>query len=66
MTDSNDNALRVAHLNASVARAMIKALGMQAENMRRAAMGDSIAYKEIDFLNLIEEEGISPDGVAPF
>lgn len=39
-----------------IARAMIKAMGMQAENQQRAASGEAPAYVENDFLKVIDEE----------
>lgn len=44
--------------NAAVARAIIRALGMQAENMQREILGYSMAYDEDAFLSLINEECI--------
>lgn len=42
--------------------AMISALGMQAENQQREALGQSMAYVEDDFINLITEHGIEATG----
>jgi len=39
--------------------AMIKAMGMQAENKQREALGESMAYTEEQFCELIDEYGIS-------
>jgi hypothetical protein len=47
-----------ADLNARIARATIRAMGMQAENMNRIHRGESMAYIEDDFVNVINEEGI--------
>lgn len=49
---------QAAMVNASVARAMIRSYGMNAENARRAMHGESMAYTEDDFVSLIEDEGI--------
>jgi len=49
---------QAAELNAAVARALIRAMGMQAENQRRALHGESPAYIEEHFLNVIDSEGI--------
>lgn len=45
-------------LNAAVARAMIRAMGMQAENQQREHIGGAPAYSELHFLKVIDEEGI--------
>ena len=50
---------RVAMANAAIARAMIQAMAMQAENQLRAHQGLAPAYTEASFVNLIELEGIS-------
>ncbi len=42
-------------INASVARALILAMGMQAENLQREHRGESMAYVEIDFERLINQ-----------
>jgi hypothetical protein len=39
-----------------IARATIRAMGMQAENQQRAARGESPAYGEEHFLKVIDEE----------
>lgn len=39
-----------------IARAMIRAMGMQAENQQRAASEEAPAYVESDFLAVIDEE----------
>lgn len=61
MTDRN--AERVADINACVARALIRAAGMIAENMRRNQQGEAMAYSEADFFGLIDEENIDPTTV---
>lgn len=35
---------------------LIEAMGMMSENMQRQALGQSMAYTEIDFVNLIKEK----------
>ena len=45
-------------LNAAVARAAIRAMGMQAENMIRHKRGESLAYDENAFLEVIDGECI--------
>lgn len=52
------------YLNAACTRAMIRATGMQAENMRRMVQErGSPVYLEQDFLNVINEEGIGYNDV---
>lgn len=41
-----------------IACAMITAMGMQAENMQRETLGQSMAYDYSAFANLIEEYGL--------
>jgi len=53
-------------INAAVARALILAMGMQAENLQREHRGESMAYVEIDFKRLIDQEGIGANGVVLF
>jgi hypothetical protein len=43
---------------ANIARAMIQAMGMQAENKIREHRGEYPAYCECDFLRVIDAEGI--------
>jgi len=50
-------------LNARVARALIRAMGYQAENLQRQHRGESMAYMETDFSDLIELEGIGHNDV---
>lgn len=49
---------QAAYINAQVACAMITAMGMQAENMQRQTLGQSMAYSDHDFSALLEEYGI--------
>ena len=53
-------------MNASVARAMIRALGMQAENDHRKYRSEPMAYGEGDFLNVIDLEGIGHNAVVEY
>jgi len=46
-----------------IAQAMIKAIGMQAENDQRKALNQSMAYVENDFLAIIEECGIHHNAI---
>lgn len=50
-------------IQAAAARATIRALGMQAENQQRAALGQAMAYREEDFVALIDDEGIGHNAV---
>lgn len=47
-----------------IAQAMIKAMGMQAENNQRKALGQSMAYVENDFCAIIEENGIHHNAIV--
>lgn len=38
--------------------AMIEMEGMKAENMQRSALGQSMAYRESDFQNILQNHGI--------
>ena len=49
---------RAAFLQSQVACAMIEAMGMQAENEQRKAVGHSMAYTEDAFVQLIDRYGI--------
>lgn len=48
---------KAAIINARCTTAMIRAMGMQAENLQRELSGESLAYVEKDFKEIIEEEG---------
>jgi len=52
-----------AFVNAAVARPLIKAQGMTAENMQRAHRGESMAYNDEAFEKLINDEGIGHNSV---
>ncbi len=56
--------IKAATINARCVTAMIRAMGMQAENDQRKAVGSSMAYDEAAFLNVIEEEGTHWNSVA--
>ena len=55
---------RAAYIISQSAAAHIKALGMQAENMQREALGQSMAYDEAAFDNLIQEHGLDHNSVV--
>lgn len=50
-------------IQAAAARALIIAMGMQAENQQRAALGQSMAYDERHFQELIDENGLGWNAV---
>ena len=52
-----------AFVNAAVARALIRALGMTAENMQQAQWEEPMAYTDKDFNKLLDEEGIGHNSV---
>ena len=49
---------KAAVINARVATALVRAMGMQAQNLMKQQMGDVIPYREAAFIKVIEEEGI--------
>jgi hypothetical protein len=49
---------KAAVINARAATALIRAMGMQAENTMREHRGWAIAYAEDAFIKVIEEESI--------
>lgn len=49
---------RIAFLQSQTAAAMIKAMGMQAENKKRELRGESICYSDFNFDALIEIYGL--------
>lgn len=57
---------RIAYQNAQTTAAMIEAMGMQAENQQRAALGHSMAYTENAFVNLINQYGLGCNSVQAF
>ena len=60
MTDDQ----KAAVINARAATAMIRAMGMHAENMQRQHRGEVMAYTSDDFMKIIEEEGTHWNAVA--
>jgi hypothetical protein len=58
MTEDTQVIRGCALLNAAVARAAIRAMGMQAENMIRYRRGEALAYDEAAFIGVIKEETI--------
>lgn len=49
--------LKLARIMARCTTALIRAMGMQAENQQREHQGNAMAYDEAAFLKIIEEEG---------
>lgn len=49
---------KAAVINARAATALIRAMGMQAQNLVKQQMGDVIPYREDAFIKVIEEEGV--------
>lgn len=54
---------KAAIIHAAAARALIKAMGMQAANAERAVAGRAPVYIEGDFLRLVYDEGIGWNAV---
>jgi hypothetical protein len=54
----------IAIVEGNIARAMIRAMAMQAENMQSSHRGDSMAYNERAFLALIDEESIGYNSIV--
>lgn len=50
--------IKLARVNASIARALIRMEGMKAENQIRIQRQESLAHWEDDFLRIIDEECI--------
>ena len=44
-------------------QALVRVMGMMAENMQRQVLGQSMAYTENDFTNMIDELGIHHNAV---
>lgn len=61
MADNNDSAAMV---HAAAARALIRAMGMQAANAGDAVNGRPPFYSEDDFKALIDDEGIGHNDVV--
>jgi hypothetical protein len=57
---------KVAYLNSQIACAMIEAMGMQAENKQREIMGNSPAYVEDSFMELLTKYGLHHNSVITF
>lgn len=57
---------RVAFIQSQSTAAMIEAMGMQAENIQRIKMGETVSYNEKDFTNLITKWGLEHNQVVAF
>lgn len=57
------NDQKASYIHAASTRALIRALGMYSENIQRSHRGESMAYTEEDFENLIHREGIDENAV---
>jgi hypothetical protein len=55
---------RHVRVSAAVARALIRAMGMQAENQRRESRGEAQAHDEAAFEKLIYDEGIDWNSIV--
>lgn len=55
---------KAAVIQARCATATIRAMGMQAENMQKEFRGAPPAYTQVDFDNVIEEEGTHWNAVS--
>jgi hypothetical protein len=54
---------KAAYINSQSACALIEAMGMISENQQRVHRGESMAYTESAFTELIDKYGIGPNGV---
>lgn len=60
----NDNEImKAAQLIANSSAALIEAMGMMSENIKRTNMGESLAYTEDSFMKLIQDNGITYNDV---
>ena len=51
------------YFEADITRARIQMAGMEAENMQRQHLGQSMAYVEADFQKVIDENGLNHNQV---
>lgn len=56
----NENAI---YVQSQIACALIEAMGMQAENMQRQHRGESMAYSDVAFNDLIVKYGIHHNAI---
>mgnify|MGYP007083499317 CR=1 FL=1 len=61
-----DQAARVAFIHAQTVCAMAKIEGMKAENLARLAAGNSLAYRERDFLAVPDQYLIGHNAVIEY
>ena len=57
------DAMKAAILYAASVRAMIIAMAYQAENQQRAYRGEAPAYPEKAFLDMLEKENVTSEGI---
>jgi len=62
--DTSRRLLIAAQLQADAAAALIKAMGMVAENKQREHLGQSMAYVDQDFENLTLVHGLGVNDIA--
>jgi hypothetical protein len=56
--------LKAARVNAAVARAMIRAMAMQADNAKALHVGMQVQYGEHHFIALIQDEAIDWNSIV--
>lgn len=57
---------RAVFIQSQATSAMIEAMGMQAENEQRKINGESLAYREEHFVELINKYGLGHNSVITF
>lgn len=57
---------KAAFIQSQATAAMIEAMGMQALNEHRKSLGQTIAYDDEAFVNLIEKYGLGHNSVLSF
>lgn len=60
---SNGEEIRAAMVTASVGRALIRAMGLSAQNQINADCGSAYLYGKDDFDKIIEEEGLGHNSI---
>lgn len=56
---NNNEIMKAAQLIANSSAALIEAMGMMSENIKRTNMGESLAYTKDSFMKLIQDNGIN-------
>lgn len=49
-----------------IVASMVEAMAMQAENMQRQHRGESMAYTDKDFMNILERNGIDHNALVEY